>query len=147
MSGNISARPASQMGGLQTSPTIALGERLAMIGGRALVAMLFIVAGIAKIMHAGPYLEHMTRFDVPTVLLPAVIALELGAGLALLFGWRVRDAAGLLAVFCVMTATIFHHQLWISAELTSFFKDLAIAGGLFAMAANASALDRVRNSA
>ena len=147
MSGNISARPASQMGELKTSPAIALGEKLAMVGGRALAATLFIVAGIAKILHAGPYLDHMTRFDVPTVLLPAVIALELGAGLALLFGWRVREAAGLLAVFCVMTATIFHHQLWISAELTSFFKDLAIGGGLFAMAANASAPDRARNPA
>lgn len=147
MSGNISARPASQMGGLQASPAIELGEKLARIGGRALAAMLFIAAGIAKITHAEPYLAHMTRFDVPTFLLPAVIALELGAGLALLFGWRVRDAAGLLAIFCVMTATIFHHQLWIGAELTSFFKDLAIAGGLFAMAANASSLDRARNPA
>jgi putative oxidoreductase len=119
-------------------------EKIARVGGRTLVAMLFIAAAVVKSIDAKPYLDHMTRFEVPTFLLPAVIALELGAGLALLIGWRVRDAAGALAIFCVMTATIFHYQLWISAELTSFFKDLAISGGLFVMAACASARDRAK---
>jgi putative oxidoreductase len=121
-------------------------EKNVRIGGRALVAMLFIAAAVVKSINAKPYLDHMMRFHVPTFLLPAVIALELGAGLALLIGWRVRDAAGALAIFCVMTATIFHYQLWISAELTSFFKDLAISGGLFGMAACASARDRVKEA-
>jgi putative oxidoreductase len=111
-------------------------EKIAMIGGRALVATLFILAGLVKIVNPKPYLEHMTQFSVPTLLLPAVIALELGAGLAILIGWRVRYTAGALAIFCLMTAAIFHHQLWIKPELTLFFKDLAIAGGLFVMAAS-----------
>ena len=113
-------------------------EKIVTIGGRALVALLFILAGVVKIFNPKPFLEHMTQFGVPTFLLPAVIALELGAGLAILMGWRVRYAAGALAVFCVMTATIFHLQLGISAERTSFFKDLAIAGGLLVMAASAA---------
>lgn len=130
-------------------PTVSLTrieetERIAAIGGRALVAMLFIVAGVAKILGPEPFLGHMTRFGVPTFLFPAVIALELVAGLVLLIGWRVRDAAGALAIFCVMTAVIFHHELAISAERTSFFKDLAIAGGLFAMAASAAARARAK---
>jgi putative oxidoreductase len=110
-------------------------EKIVTIGGRALLALLFILAGVVKILNPKPFLEHMTQFGVPTLLLPAVIALELGAGLATLIGWRVRDAAGALAIFCVLTAAIFHYQLWINAERTSFFKDLAIAGGLFVMAA------------
>jgi putative oxidoreductase len=61
-----------------------------------------------------------------------------------LIGWRVRDAAGALAIFCVMTAAIFHHQLSINAERTLFFKDLAIAGGLFVMAASAAASARTK---
>lgn len=117
-------------------------EKIAMIGGRALIALLFILAGGAKVLGPKPFLNHMIEFGVPTFFLPAVIALELGAGLALMTGWRVRDAAGALAIFCVMTAAIFHHQLWISAERTSFFKDLAIAGGLLAIAASAAARDR-----
>jgi putative oxidoreductase len=121
-------------------------EKLVTIGGRALVAILFVLAGLAKILNPQPFLEHMTHFGVPTFLLPAVIALELGAGLAILIGWRIRDAAGGLAIFCVMTAAIFHYQLWINTERTLFFKDLAIAGGLFVMAANAAARARTKGS-
>ena len=121
-------------------------EKIVTIGGRALVAILFVLAGLAKILNPRPFLEHMTHFGVPTFFLPAVIALELGAGLALLIGWRIRDAAGALAVFCVMTAAIFHYQLWINTERTLFLKDLAIAGGLFVMAANAAARARTRGS-
>jgi putative oxidoreductase len=113
-------------------------EKLVMIAGRALVATLFILAGVVKIINPTPFLEHMAHFGVPRWLLPAVIALELGAGLAVLIGWRIRYTAGALAIFCVLTAAIFHYQLWINAERTSFFKDLAIAGGLLLMAASAA---------
>jgi putative oxidoreductase len=85
----------------------------------------------------------MVQFGVPTILLPGVIALELVTGLALLIGWRVREAAGLLAVFCLLTAFIFQHELGIKTERTLFFKDLAIAGGLFALAAADAAIRRV----
>jgi len=121
-------------------------EKIVTLGGRALVAMLFVIAGLAKIVNPTPFLEHMAHFGVPTFLLPAVIALELGAGLAVLIGWRIRDAAGALAFFCVMTAAIFHYQLWINTERTLFFKDLAIAGGLFVMAANAAGRARTKGS-
>jgi putative oxidoreductase len=120
-------------------------ERAAWIGGRALIALLFILAGTVKILNPRPFLEHMTQFGVPTFLLPAVIALELGAGLILLIGWRVRDAGAALALFCVTTAIVFHHQFAISAERTLFFKDLAIAGGLLAMASSAAAHTRRRS--
>jgi putative oxidoreductase len=123
-----------------------LPERIAIVGGRALLAALFIFAGIIKIVTPQPFLDHMTEFGVPTLLLPAVIALELVGGTALLLGWRVRDTAGALAVFCLLTAFIFHHELAIKTERTLFFKDLAIAGSLFAMAANAAVIDRVRRA-
>jgi putative oxidoreductase len=114
-------------------------EAIVMFSGRALVALLFMLAGAAKMFNGKPFLAHMTEFGVPTFLLPAVIVLELGAGVAILVGWRVREAAGSLAVFCMMTAAVFHHQLWINTERTLFFKDLAIAGGLLAIAAGAAA--------
>jgi putative oxidoreductase len=120
-------------------------ERIATIIGRALVALLFILAGAAKILNPAPFLHHMAEVGVPTFLLPAVIALELGGGLAILIGWRAREAAAALGVFCVLTAAIFHHQLSISAERTLFFKDLAIAGGLLVLAASAAASARMRS--
>jgi len=119
-------------------------ENIAAVGGRALIAALFIFAGAIKIITPQPFLDHMTEFDVPTILLPGVIALELGAGLALLIGWRVREAAGVLAVFCLLTAVIFHHELAVKTERTLFFKDVAIAGGLFVLAATHAVGRRVR---
>jgi putative oxidoreductase len=112
---------------------------IAAIVGRALVALLFILAGLAKALGPQPFLEHMAAFGVPSVLLPAVIVLEIGAGLAVLFGWRLREAAAALAGFSLLTAVIFHHDFANKAERTLFFKDLAIAGGLLAMAAAAEA--------
>jgi putative oxidoreductase len=138
--GQMSLRPAPSPAGMERV------KKIVTIGGRALVALLFILAGMAKVLNPKPFLEHMTQFGVPTFLLPAVIALELGAGFAILIGWRIRDAAGALAIFCVMTAAIFHHQLWMNAERTLFFKDLALAGGLLVMAASTAALARTKGA-
>ena len=107
------------------------------IVGRSLLALLFVLAGAAKITGPQPFLDHMAAHHIPGGLLPAVIALELGAGLALLFGWQLSYAAGALAVFCVATALGFHLDLANKAERTLFVKDMAIAGALMVMAAGA----------
>ncbi|MDH2381004.1 DoxX family membrane protein [Bradyrhizobium sp. CER78] len=107
------------------------------IAGRSLLALLFILAGVAKIGGPKPFLDHMAAHHIPGVLLPLVIALELGAGLALLIGWQLSFAAGALALFCLATAFGFHLDLADKAERTLFFKDLALAGGLMVIAATA----------
>ena len=103
--------------------------------GRALMALLFILAGAAKIAGPKPFLEHMAEHRVPGFLLAAVAALEIGAGLLVLTGWQARWAGLALGAFCVATAFVFHFDLSQKAERTLFFKDLAIAGGLFVLAA------------
>ena len=103
--------------------------------GRTLMALLFILAGLAKVTDSTPVLEQMQAFSVPTPLFPAVVALELGGGLALLLGWRLREVAGALGIFCILAAFIFHHDLADKVERSIFFKDLAIAGGLLMLAA------------
>jgi putative oxidoreductase len=112
-------------------------KRIVAASGRGLLALLFVLAGIAKILTPQPFLQHMAQFDLPGVLLPAVIAFELGAGLMLLSGWKLAYSAGALAIFCLLTATIFHHQLSIAPERTQFLKDLALAGALAVIAAGA----------
>jgi putative oxidoreductase len=107
------------------------------IVGRTLLALLFILAGAAKIAGPQPFLDHMAAHHIPGVLLPLVIALELGAGLALLLDWQLSFAAGALALFCIATALGFHLDLADRAERTLFVKDLAIAGSLMVIAAGA----------
>jgi putative oxidoreductase len=106
--------------------------------GRTLMALLFILAGVAKVIDSKPVLDQMQAFSVPTVLFPAVVALELGGGLALLLGWRLREVAAALGIFCVLAAFIFHSDLADKAERSIFFKDLAIAGGLLVLVAQAA---------
>lgn len=107
------------------------------IVGRGLLALLFILAGAAKIAGPQPFLDHMAARHVPGFWLPLVIVLELSAGLALMFGWQLPLAAGALALFCVATAFVFHRDLADKAERTLFVKDLAIAGALMVIAAGA----------
>jgi putative oxidoreductase len=116
---------------------VVVATRIVGVAGRALLATLFILAGLAKAVGPQPFLQHMAAFGIPAFLLPAVIVLEVGAGVALLLGWRLREAAAALGVFCLLTALVFHHELGDKAERSLFFKDLALAGGLLAMAAAA----------
>ena len=112
-------------------------QNIVATGGRSLLAMLFILAGIAKIATPRPFLDHMAQYHVPGFLLPAVICLEIGAGAVLLSGWNLVYSAAALAVFCLMTAAVFHHDLGVPVERTQFFKDIALAGALAVIAAGA----------
>ena len=63
-------------------------EYLALVGllGRCLLALLFVLAGISKLVDPKPVLAHMAKERVPGFLLYAVILLECAAGGALLIG-------------------------------------------------------------
>src|SRR5262245_61148903 len=102
--------------------------------GRLLLAALFLLEGWSKIRGYPAAAAYLDRYGRPGVLLPAVIALELGGGLMLAAGWRTRIAALGLAAFCIAAAAIFHNQLGDRGQLLHFEKDLAIAGGLLVLA-------------
>ena len=102
--------------------------------GRLLLASIFILEGWSKLRGYEAATAYMTRFGVPGVLLPAVIALELGCGLMIVVGWRTRLAAAALAVFCVLAAFLFHTNVADRNQLLHFEKDLALAGGLLVLA-------------
>ena len=104
---------------------------------RGVLAALFILAGLTKLLGPKPVLAHMKEEHVPGLLLPLVAAFEIGAGGALLAGWHVGWAAGLLAGFCVATAVVFHRRFSVRAERTSFMKDVALAGALAFVAVSA----------
>jgi|SRR6185312_5710462 len=107
--------------------------------GRGLLAALFLLAGLTKILQPKPVLDHMAAEHVPKIFFPAVIALELGAGAALLTGWNAGWAAAVLSVFCLLTAIVFHRNFAERAERTQFIKDIALAGGLAFVAASTMA--------
>jgi putative oxidoreductase len=98
--------------------------------GRAMLALIFILAGYAKIGAYDGNLAYMASAGVPGFLLPAVIALELAGGLALLLGFQTRLAALGLAIFSIASAVLFHADLADQMQFIQFFKNVAMAGGL-----------------
>ncbi|MCH9766054.1 MAG: DoxX family protein [Alphaproteobacteria bacterium] len=98
--------------------------------GRALLAAIFILAGWNKITGYDGTVQYMQAFGLPALLLPMVIALELGGGLALLAGFLARWAALALALFSLAAAVIFHSNFSDATQMSMFLKNLAITGGL-----------------
>ncbi len=103
--------------------------------GRVLLAQIFIIAAINKIIGFTGTAHYMAAYGVPSVLLPLVIVLELGVGVALLLGWHTRLAALILALFSLVAAVIFHHQIAEPMQLVLLMSDLAFAGGLLVVSA------------
>ena len=102
--------------------------------GRLLLAALFILEGWSKLRGYEAAVAYMDRYGVPSALLPAVIALELGAGLMIVVGWQTRVAALALSLFCILAAVLFHGNIADRNQLLHLEKDLAIAGGLLVLA-------------
>ena len=78
----------------------------------------------------------MESKGIPGGLLPLVIALELGGGLAIAAGLFTRWIAVALAGFSVIAALIFHFQLDDQMQAIMFWKNFALAGGFLLLAAN-----------
>jgi len=114
------------------------------VSTRALLSLIFIGAGYSKLIGYAGTQSYMEAMNVPGSLLPLVIILELGGGIALLLGWQTRLIAGLLAGFCVITGFIFHGA-GDQMNQIMLMKNIAIAGGLLALVrtgAGAPALDK-----
>jgi putative oxidoreductase len=112
-----------------------LQDALALLA-RVLMSWFFIVEGALKIQTYSGVLDYMAGFGVPGSLLPFVIALELAGGLAVLLGLFTRWAALALAVFCALTAVLFHGNISDGNEFIHFGKNLTMAGGFLALAAS-----------
>ena len=98
--------------------------------GRAMLALIFILSGYAKIGGYEGNLAYMASAGVPGFLLPPAIALELLGGIALVVGFQTRLVALLLAIFTVTSALLFHTDFADQMQFIMFFKNIAMAGGL-----------------
>jgi len=95
---------------------------------------MFIDAGVPKIGAFAATQAYMASAGVPGALLPAVIALEVLGGIALILGYRTRIVAMAMAAFTVLAALLFHgapDQI----QHILLMKNIAIAGGLLILAA------------
>lgn len=110
--------------------------------GRISLGGFFVLAGVNKITNYAATEAFMEAGGLPAILLPLVIALEVGGGLLVAIARPARPAVAAalaLAAFTVLTNVVFH-RFWelegqmAQLELSLFFKNLAIAGGLLMVA-------------
>ena len=104
--------------------------------GRLGLSLIFIISGWGKIAGYAATQQYMEAMGVPGGLLPLVIALELGGGLAILGGAFTRWIALALAAFSLASAALFHGNLGDAAQAIHFWKNVAMAGGFLMLVAN-----------
>ncbi len=113
-----------------------LAARLAMVA-------LFLPAGIGKLTGFAGTVGYISSVGLPFPTLAAAVAaiVEIVGSLALLAGFGTRIAALVLAVFTLVASFFFHNYWGVPADQAFmqqllFFKNIAVVGGLLAMAAN-----------
>lgn len=105
--------------------------------GRILLASLFVVSGIFKILGFSGTVGYFTSLGlpVPTVAVIVTILVEVGGGLLLMFGRGVKPVSLVIALFTV-GATLAAHHFWTlegaaaQMQLTQFLKNLSLIGAL-----------------
>ena len=104
--------------------------------GRILISALFLLNGIFKISNYDGTIGWMESFGMPGILLIPAIILEIAGPVLIIIGYKTKLAAGLLSLFCIATAFIFHNDFANQMQLTSFLKNIALAGGFLILFAN-----------
>ena len=104
--------------------------------GRVLISSLFLVSAFNKIFSIGGSMDWMEGFGVPGFLIYPAIVLEIILPIFVIVGYRARVSAGLLAIFCLATAFIFHLDFSNQMQFVSFLKNIGLAGGFLFIVVN-----------
>jgi putative oxidoreductase len=112
-------------------------QSLAALAGRILIALIFLMSGVDKFVHYAPTLGYMTKAGLPFpgVLLVASGVVETLCALAIIAGWNTRAAAWVLVAWMIPVTLIFHNPAGGQDQMAHFMKNVAITGGLLALAA------------
>jgi len=116
-------------------------DALALVG-RILLGLIFVLSGFQKLMSFSGLAANIAGkgLPMPEVLAVLTVAIELGAGLLLVVGWKARWAALLLFLFIIPVSLTFHN-FWTmegtqaAMNKVQFMKNLSIMGGMLLAAA------------
>ena len=109
-------------------------EKISQFVARLFLGQIFLLSGLFKISGYANTQGYMEAMGVPDMLLPVVILLEAGGGLAIIVGWQTRWVAIALAAFTIAAGVIFHNNFSDQIQMIMFMKNIAIAGGLVLLA-------------
>ena len=105
---------------------------------RILISTLFFTNGIFKIMNYDGTVNWMEGYAIPGILIIPAIILEILGPILIILGYQTKITAAFLSLFCLATAIIFHNDFSNQMQLTSFLKNIALAGGFLFLVINGS---------
>lgn len=99
--------------------------------GRVLLGLLFL-GGAMKFMNIAGTTGFIGSVGIPMagIVFWLSTLLEVGAALAIIFGFKTRIAAWALIAYTFLTIVFFHNPFADQMQLTQALKNLAIIGGL-----------------
>ena len=113
--------------------------------GRIFISALFLISAFNKIFNLDGSMGWMEEFGVPGFLIFPAIAVEIILPMLVIVGYQARIASGILAIFCLVTAFLFHFDFSNQSQMVSFLKNIGLAGGFIFIVANGTkdwAVDR-----
>ena len=106
---------------------------------RILISTLFLINGIFKITNYDGTVGWMEEgYGVPGILIIPAIIIEILGPILIIVGYQTKITAAFLSLFCLATAIIFHNDFSNQMQLTSFLKNIALAGGFLFLVINGS---------
>lgn len=124
-------------------------SHLYLLLGRAALAFLFVFSGAGRLAHYAAAQHSIEALGMPGSLLPFVILLEIGGGVAVLAGVFTRVAAGVLAVFSLVAGVLLYGDFTDQNQFIQLSKHAVMAGGylmLVATGAGAFSVDALRRA-
>lgn len=121
----------------------ASGNAALLLVGRVFLSIIFILAGFGKLTAIGGTAGYFGSLGLPLPNITAVVVglVELLGGLAILVGFQTRIAAIVIALFTIGATLVAHLNFSDQMQVMMLQKNLAITGGLLALAvAGAGAL-------
>ncbi len=103
---------------------------------RGLIALLFLIAGLRKLLAFGMTVGYFAKLGIPMpeVVVVVSILVEIGGSILIVIGYRPVIVASVMAAFTIGSALI-AHQFWAvsdpqiySAQLNNFLKNVSIIG-------------------
>ena len=113
--------------------------------GRIFISALFLISAFNKIFNLDGSMGWMESFGVPGFLIFPAIVIEIILPVLVIVVYRARLASGILAIFCLVTAFIFHFDFSDQMQFILFLKNIGLAGGFLFIVANGTkdwAVDR-----
>ncbi len=118
------------------SPAGTANASVAILAGRVLLSILFILAGFSKLTAIAGTAQWFASIGLPMPTVTAVVSglIELLGGLAILVGFKTRIAAIVLAVFTLAATAVAHLDFSQAGNALMLQKNLGLTGGFLLLA-------------